>query len=255
MKTTEEILTAELKKNCYYYNGVRWQDIGLKEKFIKAFSSFASKLECQLKMNILHEEIHSLGTPGNIANSSEDWNITAEINGYTHVFEGHWCQLGSSWVKMDGYDFLKAWESWGSWELTVNEDSMNRLYKALTSLTEKEYLAVQEHYANTLLLVESWNELNENTNRKRRCLGILHANFKNEKFHAPKPFLTNTQIYEEKGDRCLFSSTDVNGNIVLRKSKNGEITKILPEYLKEIISAFKPKPTKIIITHRILDQS
>ncbi|MBQ8482861.1 MAG: hypothetical protein IJ504_00990 [Bacteroidales bacterium] len=123
------------------------------------------------------------------------------------------------------------------------------------NLTGREEAAVRRHYGDSLLLVESWNETDEVTGERCRCLGILFSNEKKtDKYALPKPYITHTQKYAQIGEQSEFRSTDANGDMVCRELITGSVGQLLPDHMKEILQEFSPKPEIIILTQRICCQ-
>lgn len=114
------------------------------------------------------------------------------------------------------------------------------------NLTPKQLEIIKNSYQKNFIHAEAWKEGND------LCLGIMVMNPEMQSPGPDEMVVTHTEKFIQDGEKCGFYSTDANGDLELRTYRTGKMRELLPSTLREILNAFNPKPTCVIITKKII---
>lgn len=121
------ILTNELRAVCYKGpSGIRWHDIGLKDKF-KTAMNYVLMHYTNVELREVSSMLSSHGTPGNVANTNKNWAIKATIRDKECIFKGNWSQLGGASVTINDTQFLSYKDNYGIQKLVVYAEGLTEL--------------------------------------------------------------------------------------------------------------------------------
>lgn len=108
IKELDKGVSEVLSSVCYEYMGTRWSDLVGKNDFVKAINLLSDKYKSDVKISNVKSNTSSNGASGNVANSNNDWSLTVEIGDKKYEVSGHWSQMFSSTISIDGNVAFKS---------------------------------------------------------------------------------------------------------------------------------------------------